>query len=58
MRKIHEPNKAKEGYKLKSDIEIHRNLEDLETTISKLRLRFLNHMIRIDPQRLNRKTFR
>jgi Reverse transcriptase (RNA-dependent DNA polymerase). len=57
LRKIYGPKVVQGNYRLRSNKEIYENMEDLETTIRKRRLKFYGHMARMSPARLNRQIF-
>lgn len=56
-RRIHSPRNTAAGYRLKSDREIHKEIEDMETTIRKRRKKFYTHMVRMNSERLNKQIF-
>lgn len=57
LRRIYGPKKTEEGYRLRPNREIYKDLKDLETEIRIRRLKFLGHMVRMAPERLNKAIF-
>ena len=57
LRRIYGPKVVQGNYGLRSNKDIYKKTEDLETTIRKRRIRFYGHMVRMDPTRIKRNKF-